>query len=120
MFYEMRAGGLVLLRHNTAEHRRLVAYFLSAANSSRCDRANDVIRGSRRHLGCYFEGHRDLSSHQAGKMRDHLVRNLARSAAYPRGIKRNVTSPFPGTSEVGHCDPQALEARHDLPCAAGR
>ena len=37
------------------------------------DRANDVIRGSRRHLGCYFEGHRDLSSHQAGKMRDHLV-----------------------------------------------
>ena len=38
-----------------------------------CDRANDVIRGSRRHLGCYFEGHRDLSSHQAGKMRDHLV-----------------------------------------------
>ena len=28
----MPAGGLVLLRHNTAEHRRLVAYFLSAAN----------------------------------------------------------------------------------------
>ena len=53
------------------------------------DRANDVIRGSRRHLGCYFEGHRDLSSHQAGKMRDHLVRNPARVAAYPRGIKRS-------------------------------
>ena len=33
MFYEMLAGGLVLLRHNTAEHRRLVAYFLSVANS---------------------------------------------------------------------------------------
>ena len=31
MFYEMLAGGLVLLRLNTAEHRRLVAYFLSAA-----------------------------------------------------------------------------------------
>ena len=53
------------------------------------DRANDVIRGSRRHLGCYFEGHRDLSSHQAGKMRDHLVSNPARIAAYPRGIKRS-------------------------------
>ena len=53
------------------------------------DRANDVIRGSRRHLGRYFEGHRDLSSHQAGKMRDHLVSNPARIAAYPRGIKRS-------------------------------
>ena len=29
----MRAGGLVLLRHNTAEHRRLVAYFISAATT---------------------------------------------------------------------------------------
>ena len=52
------------------------------------DRANDVIRGSRRHIGFYFEGHRNLGSHQAGKMRDHLVRNPARVAAYPRGIKR--------------------------------
>ena len=34
IFYEMPAGGLVLLRHNTAEHRRLVAYFLSAANTA--------------------------------------------------------------------------------------
>ena len=75
----------------------------SVSGCSPCDRANDVIRGSRRHLDCYFEGHRDLSSHQAGKMGDHLVRNLARIAAYPRGIKRNATSPFPGTSEVGNC-----------------
>ena len=28
----MPAAGLILLRHNTAEQRRLVAYFLSAAN----------------------------------------------------------------------------------------
>ena len=27
------ASGLVLLRHNTAENRRLLAYFLSAANT---------------------------------------------------------------------------------------
>ena len=47
MFYEMRAGGLVLLRHNTAEHRRLVAYFLSAANSPRScvDRRSADDRG---------------------------------------------------------------------------
>ena len=51
------------------------------------DRANDVIRGSLRHLGFYLEGHRDPSSHQAGKMRDHLVRDPARVAAHPRGIK---------------------------------
>ncbi len=31
MFYEMPAGGLVLLCHNTAEHRRPVVYFHSGA-----------------------------------------------------------------------------------------
>ena len=34
MFCGTLATGLVLLRHNTAEHRRLVAHFLSAANTS--------------------------------------------------------------------------------------
>ena len=69
-------------------------FFKALARELQCpavlrDRANDVIRGSGRNLGFYLEGHRDLSSYQAGKMRDHLVRDPARVAAYPRGIKRS-------------------------------
>ena len=44
MFYEMPAGGLVLLRHNTAEHPRLVAYFLSAANKRARYGSSDLLQ----------------------------------------------------------------------------
>ncbi len=41
MFYEMPAGGLVLLCHNTAEHRRPVVYFHSGAYTGSWRSEND-------------------------------------------------------------------------------
>ncbi len=63
-------------------------FFKALARELQCpavlrDRANDVIRGSGRNLGFDLQGYCNLGSYQAGKMHDHLVRNLARISAYP-------------------------------------